>query len=60
VYEQEDIAVLWNQTVCTDREVTAIRPDVTIKKNPPENVHTDICWQNPQAGMLCERKWKRS
>jgi len=32
VYEQEDTAVLWNQAVNTDREVTANRPDITIKK----------------------------
>jgi len=31
VYELEDIAVLWNQAVHTDREVTANRPDITIK-----------------------------
>ena len=31
VYEQEDITVLWNQAVHTDREVTANRSDITIK-----------------------------
>jgi hypothetical protein len=31
VYEQEGVTVLWNQAVHTDREVTANRPDITIK-----------------------------
>jgi len=31
VYEQEDVTVLWNQAVHTDREVTPNRPDIKIK-----------------------------
>jgi len=31
VYELEDVTVLWNQAVHTDREVAAKRPDVIIK-----------------------------
>jgi len=31
VYEQEDVKVLWNQAVHTNREVTANRPDIIIK-----------------------------
>ena len=31
VYEKGDVAVLWNQAVHTDREVTANRPDIIIK-----------------------------
>jgi hypothetical protein len=31
VYEEGDVTVLWNQAVNTDREVTAIRPDIIIK-----------------------------
>jgi hypothetical protein len=31
VYEEEDVTVLWNQAVHTDREVTANRPDIIIK-----------------------------
>jgi len=31
VYEQEDVTLLWNQAVHTDREVTANRPDIIIK-----------------------------
>ena len=30
VYVQEDVTVLWNQAVHTDREVTANRPDIII------------------------------
>ena len=29
--EEEDVTVLWNQAVHTDREVTANRPDIIIK-----------------------------
>jgi hypothetical protein len=32
VCEHEDVTVLWNQGVHTDREVTANRPDTIIKK----------------------------
>ena len=32
MYEKGDVTVLWNQAVHTDREVTANRPDITIKK----------------------------
>jgi len=31
VYEEGDVAVLWNQAVHTDREVTANRPAIIIK-----------------------------
>ena len=30
VYEEGDVTVLWNQTVHTDRDVTANRPDIII------------------------------
>jgi hypothetical protein len=39
VYEQEDVMVLFNQAVHTDREVTANRPDKKLKKI--ENMNTD-------------------
>jgi hypothetical protein len=35
--------VLWNQAVHTVREVTANRPDITIKNKKRENLHTDRC-----------------
>jgi len=31
VYDEGDVTALWNQTVHTDREVTANRPDIIIK-----------------------------
>jgi len=31
VYEEGDVTVMWIQAVHTDREVTAIRPDIIIK-----------------------------
>jgi len=42
VYEEEDVTVLWNQAVHTDREVIANRPHIIIK-NKRENMHTDRC-----------------
>ena len=38
VYEQEDVTVLWNQAVHTDREVTENRPD-TVIKNEQDKKH---------------------
>jgi len=40
-YEEGDFTVLWNQAVHTDREVTANRPDITIK-NKKEKICTLI------------------
>jgi hypothetical protein len=31
VYEQEDVTVLWNQGIHTERKVTSNRPDMIIK-----------------------------
>ena len=40
VCEEGDVAVLWNQAVHTDREVTANRPDIIIKnKNKTKHAH---------------------
>jgi hypothetical protein len=36
---QEDVTMLWNQAVHTDREVTANRPDIIIK-NKKEKLET--------------------
>ena len=41
VYEEGDVTVLWNQSVHTDREVTANRPDIIIK-NKKEKTYTLI------------------
>ena len=43
VCEEGDVTVLWNQEVHTDREVTANRPDIIIKKKKRENMHSDRC-----------------
>jgi hypothetical protein len=42
VYEEEDVTVLWNQAVHTDREVTANRADIITKKKK-RDVHTNRC-----------------
>jgi len=36
---QEDVTVLWNQSIYTDREVTTNRPDIIIK-NKKEKLET--------------------
>jgi hypothetical protein len=43
VYEEGDVTVLLNQAVHTDREVTANRPGIIIKKQKREDMHTDRC-----------------
>ena len=43
MYEEGDVTVLWNQAVHTDRQVTANRPDIIIKKQKIEDMHTDRC-----------------
>jgi hypothetical protein len=40
VYEEEDVTVLYNQAVHTDRKVTASRPDY---KQERENMLSDTC-----------------
>ena len=39
VYDKGDVTVLWNQTVHTDREVTANRPDIIIKNTKEKHAH---------------------
>ena len=39
VCEKVDVTVLWNQAVHTDREVTANRPDIIIKKKKRKHAH---------------------
>jgi hypothetical protein len=43
VYEKGDVTVLWNQAGHTDREVTANSPDIIIKNQKRENMHTLRC-----------------
>jgi hypothetical protein len=51
------IIVSWNQAVHTDREVTAIRPDIQIIIN---NKKEKTCTLIDAAEMSCKRKRKRS
>jgi len=44
VYEEGDVTVLWNQAVRTDREVTANRPDIIIKKKERERERKHAHW----------------
>jgi hypothetical protein len=39
VYDQGDVTVLWNQAVHTDREVTANRSGIIIKKKKIKHAH---------------------
>jgi hypothetical protein len=39
VNEEGEVTVLWNQAVHTDREVTANRPDIIIKKKRGKKVN---------------------
>jgi hypothetical protein len=43
VHEEGDVTVLWNQTVHTDRDVIANRPDIIIKnKNKEKCTQIDV------------------
>ena len=43
MYKEGDVTVMWNQSVHTDREVTANKTDIIIKNKKRENMHTDRC-----------------
>ena len=58
-YEDGDVTVLWNQTVHTDREVTANRPDIIIK-NKKEKICILIDVAIPANRNVVQRKRKRS
>ena len=49
--------MLWNQGVHTDREVTANRPDIIMKKQKRENMHTDRCGNTSE--QKCHAKGSR-
>jgi len=42
VYEQEDVTVLWNQAVHTDRAVITNRPDIIIKRKEKTCIVIDV------------------
>jgi hypothetical protein len=39
VCEHEEVTVLWNQAVHTDREVTGNKPDITIKTKKTKHTY---------------------
>jgi hypothetical protein len=55
VYEEGDVTVLWNQSVQTDRKVTANRPDVIIK-NKKEKICTLIDVAIPADRNFVQKK----
>jgi hypothetical protein len=50
-YEQEDVTVLWNLAVHTEREVTANRPDIIIK-NKKEKTRLPVGVAIPTDGRV--------
>jgi hypothetical protein len=57
VYEQEDVTLLWNQAVHTDREVTADGHDIIIK-NKKEKTCILIDEVYPQTKMCAKGRRK--
>ena len=55
VCEEEDVTVLWNQAVHTDREVTANRPHIIIK-NKKEKTCTLIDVANPADRNVVQKE----
>jgi hypothetical protein len=39
LYGDRDVTVLWNQTVHTDRDGTAYRPDIVIENKKEKHAH---------------------
>ena len=60
VCEAGDVTVLWNQSVHTDREVTANWPDIIIKNKKRKNMYTDRCGNTRRQKCCAKRKRKRS
>jgi hypothetical protein len=58
LYEEEDVTVLWNQAVHTDREVTANRPN-TIIKNKKEKTCILIDVAIPAVRNFVEKEAKK-
>ena len=59
VYEKEDVTILWNQAVHTDREVTANRPDI-INKNTKEKTWTLIDVAIPANRNVVQKEAKKT
>jgi len=62
VYEQEDVIVLWNQVVHTDREVTTNRPDIKIKNKKEKTYmpHTVRCGNSFSEKCCAKESRKKS
>ena len=58
VYEEGDVAVLWNQAVHADREVTATRTDIIIK-NKKEKTCTLIDVAIPADGNVMQKETEK-
>ena len=54
--ENEDVTVLWNLGVHTDRKVTANRP-IILKERKRENIYTSRCGN--ACGQKCHAKGSR-
>jgi len=59
MYEEEDVTVLWNQAVHTDREVTANRPAI-ITKNKKEKTCTLIDVAIPPDRNVVQKEAEKS
>jgi hypothetical protein len=58
VCQHEDITVLWNQVIQTDREVLDNRPDIIIKDMKEKNLLTDRCSNTIRHEQESEKKLK--
>jgi hypothetical protein len=57
VCEQDDVTVLWYEGLHTDREVTAKRPDINIKRRK-ETTNILIAVTKLETEISCTRKDK--
>jgi len=59
VYEQEDVTLLWNQAVHTDREITTNDPDIIIK-NKTEKTCIQIGVAIPADRKIVQKETEKS
>jgi hypothetical protein len=59
VYDEEDVTLLWNQAVHTDRKVTKKKPDI-INKNKKEKTCTLTYLTLPTDRNVVQKERKRS
>jgi hypothetical protein len=60
VYEQEDITVMWNEAVYTEKEFTVNRPDIIIKNKKKENTHADRCGKTQSQKCYAKGRGKEA